>query len=339
MMLQQPTRLLVLMLLALARIHGAFIAGSGRQGLKRPRRFGSSKAFASSGDSSTTQISTSLADSLLLQPAVPFGGDFCGLQAQFTKQGQLIPIPEYWIPKELVEWGQEPSSLEVLFSEQPDSNALQRHVTTILPATGCAVDNQEVVQRVEDCVVVMEHLTDSSRSLLLQTAVDKQQHSLEVSFGLEDNHRIRVYIPIIDASRSVDRVTADHESLQISEPIAIDLERQVSTKSSQGTVAKGGGLDGQKVARMRGPWLSARLDFAAQRPKTEAATAGGDKQLTTVILPGNITIASKTTEDDKLEISVTHSIKSESDDTTICRGIRAILEGSETGVACRIVAE
>ena len=47
------------------------------------------------------------------------GGDFAGYVGKFSpSDGALIPLPLYLVPEDLREWGQEPSSLEILVSEE-----------------------------------------------------------------------------------------------------------------------------------------------------------------------------------------------------------------------------
>ena len=60
---------------------------------------------------SSVHHSSLLASSLM-------GGDYAGLSATFSAiTGELIPVPEYLVPKVLLEWGQGPSCLEVIVSE------------------------------------------------------------------------------------------------------------------------------------------------------------------------------------------------------------------------------
>ncbi len=116
------------------------------------------------------------------------GGDYAGLAATFSsKSGELIPVPHHLIPSSMVEWGDIPSCLEVLTSEdwnvdndvvengtarssgddtrddddddddddeeqqpQPKRHPpLLRTMITVLPEVGCGLDNMEVTKASE----------------------------------------------------------------------------------------------------------------------------------------------------------------------------------------------
>ena len=66
-----------------------------------------------------------------------FGGDFAGHSASFDSlSGSLIPVPEYLLPESMIEWGQVPSSWEVLTSEDWKDDcdlALERNVAKVVP--------------------------------------------------------------------------------------------------------------------------------------------------------------------------------------------------------------
>ena len=71
----------------------------------------------------------------------------------------------------------------------------------------------------------------------------------------------------------------------LSNPIRVNLERQISTESSRGTIADGGGLTGSKVSELLGCLMQRPL-FCDQPPLDWNPT--GVKVLN---LSGNITIA------------------------------------------------
>lgn len=50
------------------------------------------------------------------------GGDFAGLSANFALDGTIIPVPEHLVPKDLLEWGDHPTCLEILVSEEEVSS-------------------------------------------------------------------------------------------------------------------------------------------------------------------------------------------------------------------------
>ena len=107
--------------------------------------------------SSTSNIVTSL-----------LGGDYAGHSATFSSSdGKLIPVPEHLVPESLIEWGQIPSCLEVLSSEDVAVASagdeigiqLQRGTVSVLPEVGCGVDNLESIRTVETL-----HLSSTSGS-------------------------------------------------------------------------------------------------------------------------------------------------------------------------------
>ena len=234
---------------------------------------------------------------------IPVNSDFCGLSATFKLQGQLIPIPEYWIPQALLEWGQAPTSLETIVSEndatqqqqqqQQQQQHFTRQVLTILPAIGCAVDNQEVIKTVEeiDCIQQLHsnHASVVFGKVSLPNHNNRLLFQLEASFGLPDQHRARIRVQLEATENNKDASNV----LQLVDPVRIVLERQVSHESSQGTMADGGGMDGQRVSKMRGAWLSRQMNFA---------TTTGIKQTLqlpegTVVFPGNFTLSSHVTSE------------------------------------------
>ena len=97
------------------------------------------------------------------------GGDFVGLSATFHPQtGAFIPIPEYMIPKSLLQWGQAPTSLQVFTSEDvyhTDGGSspphLRRQTWTMYPETDCGMENIQT-HRVAPVHQFVEH-TASNR--------------------------------------------------------------------------------------------------------------------------------------------------------------------------------
>ncbi|KAL3763685.1 hypothetical protein ACHAW5_004837 [Stephanodiscus triporus] len=98
--------------------------------------------------------------------SVILGGDYAGLHATFSSKcpGGLVPVPERLVPRAMLEWGDIPSCLEALTSEDwtvADTNdenggggvsvpRMFRTVVTVLPEVGCGIDNLEVTRRSED---------------------------------------------------------------------------------------------------------------------------------------------------------------------------------------------
>jgi len=110
------------------------------------------------------------------------GGDFAGYSATFSPKpssssssgggiAKLVPVPEHLVPESMIEWGDIPSSLETLASEDwiiaaendndeddgehtntPSPSVkqdLERTTITVLPEVGCGIDNLEVTKRSE----------------------------------------------------------------------------------------------------------------------------------------------------------------------------------------------
>jgi len=266
---------------------------------------------------------------------VPTGGDFAGLSATFDLKGDLIPVPEYLVPESLLEWGQEPSSLEVLVSEDfvktctsinKKDSLWERQTVTVLPETGCGLDNLETTKSSE--VVTMydedEDSWSSSSSNTFQQnqwvrtfclPYEKNHRSgakVEAAFGLPDNHRSRIVVEIL-SSDDDDKHKSNLCEYEMQPPIRILLERQTnSLESTHGTIADGGGLDAQSVSRLLGETLNRQpLSSFAEKgalgcwvPATATRDEGGinnnsgdddniDKNglMTEVNLAGNLTLA------------------------------------------------
>jgi hypothetical protein len=247
------------------------------------------------------------------------GGDFAGLTANFAwPSGDLIEIQQHLVPKALVEWGQVPTCLEVLTSESPDecidsetdhtgrpSRKMARYTTTVLPSVGCAVDNLETtasgIDRFETCSILTAHSPASkdeawpvrvisywptnhmSRRRIVVEATFPIGHHPGSAWGTRDGfdfqregHRIRISVPLEltdrDGTPSVHPVS----------PLSITCERMVSQVSSRGTLADGGGLDGQSVSRMLGPFLQESYDSFAQKrmnPSSSSLVAASHDRL------------------------------------------------------------
>ncbi len=73
-----------------------------------------------------------------------FGGDYAGHSATFSPStGKLIPVPEYYVPDSMVEWGQVPSCFEVIVSEDfvDSSTSLLLHDSSPSPSPSAEEDN------------------------------------------------------------------------------------------------------------------------------------------------------------------------------------------------------
>jgi len=190
-----------------------------------------------------------------------YGGDFAGLAATFNPgDGSFIPIPEYLIPDELIEWGQEPKCLEVLVSEDiihdktGEEYVMTRVTTTILPSTGCSVDNLETTLAKDEIDLESQFLSidndgqDLGEIVGLQYPLGNERLRTETIFSLNDEEgvdRIRVVIDLIPS----------FENFAIKSPMMLMIERQTSPISSGGRISEGGGLDARSIYRLLGDRL------------------------------------------------------------------------------------
>ena len=116
----------------------------------RPRTYASPIILDAAADADAYATDTRNAVEILL------GGDYAGHYATFSSiDGSIIPVPEHLVPESLIEWGQIPTSLEVLSSEDlAVSNVenifqLNRTIVQILPEVGCGVDNMNTMRKTQ----------------------------------------------------------------------------------------------------------------------------------------------------------------------------------------------
>jgi hypothetical protein len=273
--------------------------------------------------SSTTSIPFAL-------PRLVTGGDFAGFSATFVPTtGSLVPIPEYVVPKELLEWGQEPSSLETIVSEDMNIDvddtdmrkAWSRQTVTVFPAVGCGIDNLHTQTQEQEWQTVWRKDTVRVAVRAAAAAVDPtkpQVWTVEASFGwnpeqlsehcetstsdsdTNSHHRVSMQV-------TATLLPDDDHDVVLQSPVHVRLERQTDAAvSSHGKIAVGGGLDGRQVSRLLGASLRSQSNFAAE-PNTktanatpavrwEAAAAEDDSSSSVrlserVHFPGNLTLA------------------------------------------------
>jgi len=209
----------------------------------------------------------------------PMGGDFAGLAATFNPgDGSFIPVPQHLVPDALLEWGQEPKCLEILVSEESDGQTMQRNTITVLPDTGCSIDNLETT-KVDDEMDVSSMFGAGTNIVGLQYEVGRKNSlRLESVFGMDEGYRMRVLLDIVPSS----------STFAVQSPMVLALERRTNTVSSGGTIADGGGLDGRTVSMLLGSRLRQSKTFA-EEPPLEGYMESGD--LKHVSFPGNVTIA------------------------------------------------
>lgn len=213
---------------------------------------------------------------LSINTAPLYGGDFCGFSATFSAiDGKLIPVPEYLVPESLLEWGQYPSCLEVIVSEDFISDKLTRHTVSVAPAVGCGVDNLDTMKSKEDIDTSYLVVCDSVVAFDYHLASAASINRSETTFGLVNGHRLRVMVD----------VTQDKK---VKTPIVIVLEKRTSETSCGGTIADGGGLDGRTVSQLLGDDFKGK-PFCEAEPAQREANDG--ECMTVLNLPGNVTVA------------------------------------------------
>jgi hypothetical protein len=242
------------------------------------------------------------------------GGDFAGKAATFNPaDGSLIDIPDYLIPEALIEWGQAPKCLDILVSEDIDEELLVRSTVTVLPGTGCSIDNLETV-KVTDDIDLSTLWGEDSNVVALQYSTSDEELRVETIFGLENGYRMRVAIDLVP-----------HETVfAIQSPMALLLERRTSASSSGGTIADGGGLDGRTVSILLGERLRKSVTFADQEPLEECYESEG---IQFVSFPGNVSIAYGWDSDDEWVLQVGHVLEGTKTRRVVSRQFSMAAEG------------
>ena len=264
-------------------------------------------------------------------PPLPLCGDFAGFFATYDLSGTLIPVPEFYVPDSLLEWGQAPDGLEVLVSEDDidfeaatatessssssssSSSIWKRYELTVLPETGCGIDNLEVLQRTEEIPVASIQVFRDENIPMVRTLTyslpSSSQHRMiriESTFALrpewDDDHDSNDDSTPYRSRLAVDLLWDNNQQKwKPQAPLRLFLERQTSLTSSQGTRADGGGLDGRTVSTLigrllrqyekqldnknHGKWETATHDIERQSRSNLAS----DQEL--ILLPGNVTLA------------------------------------------------
>jgi hypothetical protein len=176
--------------------------------------------------------------------------------------------------------GQEPKCLEMLVSEEViNDETLKRNSITVLPDTGCSIDNLETVRVDDEIDLVCKH-GKGTNVVGLQYEIGDKNGSLrlETVFGMADGYRMRVLLDVVPSAAS----------FAVMSPMVLALERRTNTVSSSGTIADGGGLDGRTVSMLLGERLRKRTTFVEEKPLEDNFENGGIKH---VSFPGNVSIA------------------------------------------------
>jgi hypothetical protein len=189
-----------------------------------------------------------------LPSALLFGGDFAGQYATFSpSDGKVIHVPDHLVPEAMIEWGQVPSCLECLVSEDwimedDKPTLLERSTVTVLPETGCGIDNLETSTfitklRMDEMNVFDMDDGDALKVGLFFNQEDKNIHFI-ISINTENDHmqRCRVTIPLEETTKYGRK-----------RHIEVVRERKTSKISSKGSAGnRGGGLYGSTVMELVG---------------------------------------------------------------------------------------
>lgn len=190
------------------------------------------------------------------------GGEFAGQYATFSPfDGKVIHVPDHLVPEAMIEWGQVPSCLECLVSEdwimveEDDDNRptfLERSTVTVFPETGCGIDNLETSTSTTKLNVEQMQFFDlngdNEDALKIGIWFDEKEQSLHFVISIihtdkDQMQRCRVTIHLDE--------TLKHYRKR--PPIEVVRERQTSKASSKGSAGKsGGGLYGSTVMELIG---------------------------------------------------------------------------------------
>jgi hypothetical protein len=294
---------------------------------------------SSSSSSSTSSSSFDIGFEALIEAATiqskgtVLGGDFAGLAATFCPgSGDFIPLPEHLIPESLKEWGQEPKCLELLVSEDlrsmdgssGDELTMIRVTTTILPDTGCSVDNLETIKAADEIDLTTGTLIQEKRwrlendgetindwdnnavvalkypliggNINNNNEFEKNELRLETIFGLSDGtqrHRLRVVLDLQIEYVADDVTSGDNNGviIGVQKPMMVIMERRTSSISSGGTISDGGGLDGRTISLLLGERLRGSQTFVDTEPPLGQSYENNETGIRYVALPSNILLA------------------------------------------------
>jgi len=234
-------------------------------------------------------MSTSTASQSTAVTSGIVGGDYAGLSATFSsKTGELVPVPEHLVPESMIEWGEIPSSLETLSSEDwigdgdtDSAKELERTTISVLPEVGCGIDNLEVTKksnRFSHDLSRLEswRLQQPERELVTMDRMG-QQFDMETIFQIDPvvNEDGETCPRRLHVSLSIDS-PKETEDPVLSKLITLQVQRQSSPHSTQGTAWSGpssnsGGLDARSVLNTIGKDIVYGDVFAVKKMK-----GGGD---------------------------------------------------------------
>jgi len=258
-----------------------------------------------------------------------YGGDYAGHIATFSQTtGKLIPVPDYYVPETLIEWGMIPSSFELLTSEDiafPGDNdenlpQLNRVGIRVIPETGCGVDNLDTLVKKDSISISSLETFDShgTASSILRSDDTNTKFVLETIFApttslppseirnTEQDQGGDSILKRIRVSLTIESLP----QLSLAAPIEVIVERQTSIVSSEGKVVDGGGLTGSavyqligdsankpfsdkqgfKLDRLTGRWISSSNMTDGEVNEYDVDSYLNKGSLCTLSLPGNVII-------------------------------------------------
>jgi len=176
----------------------------------------------------------------------------------------------------MVEWGQVPSCLEIIVSEDLHTGAtastantsttstahlLERTTVTVMPEVGCGLDNLDTIKKKDEVPIGLYHTYEMNHVKVATAFVKEPKSYIECIFAQEmelneekrqgdndndnDNTEKRM-------RRTRVRVNLQDSSNELKSPIEIIREHKTGEKSSHGTIADGGGLDARTVTQLVG---------------------------------------------------------------------------------------
>mmetsp|Transcript_31886 Transcript_31886/g.42116 ORF Transcript_31886/g.42116 Transcript_31886/m.42116 type:complete len:385 (+) Transcript_31886:166-1320(+) len=208
------------------------------------------------------------------------GGEWAGWECKFSQQtGEPIPIPEDYIPSDLLEWGVQVLGFEVLTSENllPGIDELEgekaaplgdsglrlyRKRGMVYPETGCALDNLQVQPTSQEVWFdACSEYSDfryfpgtgyAAHSPLLHPAQSKEQ-GVPQSIQLESCLHISPGSGQEEApnDRAKIIISLDTQKWAINKAIQITKERKYAA-FDDGELYKGGGLDTRTLTNLIG---------------------------------------------------------------------------------------
>lgn len=211
-------------------------------------------------------------------------GDYAGYHATYNQDGRHMALPDHYVPPVLREWGQVPLALEVVVSENPDNNT--RQILTVLPETGCGIDNLEVLKKREELGKLIWNMDGAC--VYVNYSPETSQTRMECILADENIRRSRIVLHCDDR-------------LNVKKPISLFLERRISETSTEGRRADGGGLDARSVSE----WIGSDLrSMESSWNKVYPSWLGTLTQNVQKAfgLPGNLTVAYHDSEKDHLTV-------------------------------------